>query len=58
MPKKTCKWTYDNDYDQWITSCDNAFVLMEGTPAENRMLYCPYCGKNITQDKVIKDVPH
>ena len=44
-----CKWTYDEDMDCWEAECDNLFSLMEGTPKENKMKYCPYCGKLIQQ---------
>lgn len=41
-----CFWTQDEDgiYD---TDCDNRFELLAGTPKDNRMKYCPYCGKLI-----------
>ena len=42
-----CKWTYDENYDMWETDCGGAFCLESGTPAENNMKYCSYCGKMI-----------
>ena len=38
-----CRWDYDEDgyYD---TECGNAFILNNGTTAENDMRFCPYCG--------------
>jgi hypothetical protein len=43
-----CKW--DQDYNgTWETSCENAFEIIEGTPDENGMKYCPYCGKKLIQ---------
>jgi hypothetical protein len=46
--KKTdyCKWVFCED-EGYHTSCDNIFIIIEGTPEENDMKYCPYCGKVI-----------
>jgi hypothetical protein len=46
-----CKWEKDNlDYDQYKTSCGNMFVFFEGSPEDNKMKFCPYCGKEIDQN--------
>jgi len=45
-----CNWKIDvNDFDDdcYKTSCGNLFVLIEGTLQDNKMKYCPYCGKLI-----------
>ena len=47
--KGKCKWTYDENYDMWETDCGGAFCLESGTPADNKMKYCSYCGKMIWQ---------
>ncbi len=47
---KVCFWTNDSDEyadGDWDTSCDNRFVLNEGTPHENKMRFCCYCGKSL-----------
>ena len=49
---KKCKWEYDDTHDCWETGCNNAFTLIEGSPENNNMKYCPYCGKEIWQLKV------
>jgi len=49
-----CHWTYDEWYDYWETECGNAFCVMEGTPSENKMKHCPYCGKLIEEVKTAK----
>jgi hypothetical protein len=41
-----CEWKEDED-GNYETSCDDAFVLTEGTPEDNNMKYCPMCGKTI-----------
>ena len=47
-----CKWKMDSnpDYEVWESTCGNAFVLNEGTPEENEMNYCPYCGGKLIQE--------
>lgn len=40
-----CRWKKD-DW-AWQTDCGNAFRLEYGTPADNDMLYCCFCGKTI-----------
>lgn len=45
-----CTWTRDNpDSDIWLTSCGSAWCLNEGTPKENRMKFCPFCGREIKE---------
>lgn len=50
---KKCKWTYseedDLDTEFWATECGQSFVLMEGTPKENGMKFCCYCGREIKE---------
>ena len=47
----TCIWEQDEN-GNWFTICGEVFVLEEGTPFENGMRYCCYCGKQL------KDVPY
>lgn len=43
-----CKWEReDEDSDIWLTNCGTAFTLNEGTPKENRMKFCCFCGRKI-----------
>lgn len=44
-----CIWKEDEDGTCWTTECGELFVLMEGTPKDNKMNYCPYCGKKLEQ---------
>jgi len=45
-----CEWRIDDrDNDVYTTGCDNAFIFVEGTPEENQMNYCCYCGKPISE---------
>ena len=43
-----CTWEADSE-GNYSTSCGETFTLIDGTPEENRMKYCPYCGKPIKQ---------
>lgn len=39
-----CVWRDLHD-DGWETACGQVFVIIEGTPAENEMKFCCYCGR-------------
>ena len=47
--ESACSWKYDAMYEHWETSCRNLYCFMEGGPEENRMKFCPYCGKRIVR---------
>jgi hypothetical protein len=43
-----CLW---NNVDGcWETTCGNAFEINDGTPSENNMTYCCYCGGKVKED--------
>lgn len=46
-----CEWSMDLDseYAAWETKCGNAFWLNDGTPKENDMRFCCYCGKKLVE---------
>jgi len=46
--KIKCEWKPD-EYGAWETSCLGTFEIMEGTPADNSMKYCPFCGREIAE---------
>lgn len=49
-PKRpqTCLWSRsDDDTDVWETACGNAFTINEGSPADNEMVFCCYCGREL-----------
>ncbi len=50
-----CTWTYTEFYDYWDTQCGHAFDIMNGTPKDNKMVYCPYCGKKIKQETGVQN---
>lgn len=43
--RETCYWTLASDDDFWETDCGQAFQPTDGTPRENKMRFCCYCGK-------------
>lgn len=44
-----CTWSACGDDDRTLydTDCGNIFEFMNDGPIENRMKFCPYCGKRI-----------
>ena len=46
-----CAWSQDgsDDTDVWGTSCGEYFCLNEGTPKENNIKFCNYCGKPVEE---------
>ena len=46
-----CKWFYMEDEDYWETQCGEEYSIIEGNPKENRMKYCPFCGKKLKEGK-------
>jgi len=53
--KKPCVWTEDEGY--WVTSCGSEFVINEGTPKQNKMKYCCYCGGTILENVQLVALP-
>jgi len=46
--KGVCIWHQDEDGD-WHTGCDNIYIILAGTPKENGMKFCCYCGNPLRQ---------
>jgi hypothetical protein len=50
-----CTWTWEEEgttweeEGAWNTSCANQFVVNNGTPSENGMVYCCYCGRKLKE---------
>lgn len=43
-----CEWAQeDESSDAWDTSCGHTFLINDGTPSENDMCYCCFCGKTL-----------
>lgn len=46
--QEICEWIQDSD-GNWETDCDDMFVFETGSPADNHMHFCCYCGKKLAQ---------
>ena len=49
MPEK-CQWLYEGGY--WVTGCGYEYAINDGTPSENNMNFCLYCGKRLDQKQL------
>jgi hypothetical protein len=49
---KTCVWSEDSN-GIWDAECGQTFCLHDGTPSENGMRYCCYCGKTLREQRYI-----
>lgn len=57
--KPSCRWTYDWHQDTWDTSCGQSFTVIDSTPSQNDMRYCPYCGgvlDEIIEKRALEDL--
>ena len=48
VEQKQGHWIANDDYDGEVyytcSRCEEPWVIIEGTPQENGMKYCPHCG--------------
>lgn len=46
-----CNWLQQDgeNSEDWLACDDKLFCLTNGTPSENGMRFCPYCGKNLVE---------
>lgn len=45
-----CEWHIsDEDGSVWESTCGLLWVIIDGTPTENGMQYCPKCGKQLSE---------
>lgn len=53
----TCTWHQDGDSDSGVyaTSCRHYFSLEDGTPEDNKMQWCCYCGKQLAQELIAEN---
>lgn len=50
-----CVWQ-ENEDGYYDTTCGNAFVMESGTPRENGMRWCCYCGRRMHDVAYTSDV--
>jgi hypothetical protein len=46
---ETCTWFNPFESDAYFTDCGNGFTLIDGTPSDNSMKFCCFCGKPIVE---------
>lgn len=53
----SCVWCQDGDYDSdtWETGCGHCFTINDGTPKDNDMKFCCFCGGKL--DQRLQDMP-
>jgi hypothetical protein len=52
QPNECCLWLQDGDEDSgtYMASCNRRYFMFEdGTPTDNRMTHCCYCGKPLVE---------
>jgi hypothetical protein len=51
-----CRWTQEDDSesDTWSTSCGQYYVINDGTPRENDMKFCSFCGKPLIEEPYVE----
>jgi hypothetical protein len=54
-PAAACVWSQDSAGSSWATGCGQLFELNEGTPKENRMGFCCYCGRTLNEHPYVED---
>lgn len=48
-----CDWHQDEHQGEtWGTDCGHYFTIIDGSPADNEMKFCPFCGDEIEQHEV------
>ena len=56
--REQCIWAQDGvGEDHWDTGCRGRFTIMDGSPSENKMRFCCYCGKPL-EEHIATDDPH
>jgi len=45
-----CIWREDAE-GNWDTSCENTFVMVDGTPMENEFRFCAFCGGSLVEQR-------
>jgi hypothetical protein len=56
-----CRWLQDGDEDSgtYMASCNRRyFVLEDGTPTDNHMTHCCYCGKPLVEVPIEPENSH
>lgn len=50
-----CVWRKEDDeWNSWTSDCDQTWCFEEGTPKENNVRYCHFCGKRVKIGRAAK----
>lgn len=52
--KEICAWSRDEDGND-DTECGQTWSLNDGTPTDNGMKFCPYCGRQIVWTDYVEE---
>lgn len=50
-----CCWS-ENSNGAWATGCGNLYEVNDGTPLENKMHFCCFCGRKLTESRYVDDI--
>lgn len=51
-----CVWSQDSDGSAWATGCGHLFDVNDGTPKENGMCFCAFCGRKLNESPYVDDI--
>ena len=53
LDTKTCAWSLDDpEWNTWKSECGAYFNLVDSTPEQNGMKFCPFCSRGLFQRQV------
>lgn len=50
---RICGWV-ENSEGTWATGCGHLFELNDGSPSENSMKFCCFCGCKLEETKYVE----
>jgi hypothetical protein len=54
--RDACTWSQEDECSgSWNTSCGHMFRLDEGSPEDNGMKFCCYCGETLTSERWVDE---
>lgn len=56
MSADACTWSeMEDEGGTWRSACRSTFYLTDGTPSENEMCFCCFCGKPLKEESYVED---
>ncbi|EHQ88258.1 hypothetical protein [Desulfosporosinus youngiae] len=55
LKERTCEWSEDDEGNWSCSKCTAVVIFAEDGPSENRMSFCPECGRKIINISLWKD---